>query len=225
MTTAKNIKLARVPKQLLRPDLERRQPQKPGRFQDLTGRKLRRCTVVGLAGFIDKQAAWLCRCNCGKLFVSRSLTIMHKPTGCGCGDRKLQRHGGTKKLEYISWLYLRRMHRQEICERWLKFKAFAADMGPRPSTDYSLRRIEISKPYAPGNVEWRIKGGRTAKTLTHAGRTLTLKQWAARLGITYERLRRRYGVDISQALTTPPGKPMPCTKGRVGRSFDWVPKE
>lgn len=47
-----------------------------------------------------------------------------------------------------------------ICERWLVFANFLADVGPKPEpqTEYSLRRIDPSRGYEPGNVEWRRRG-------------------------------------------------------------------
>ena len=44
----------------------------------------------------------------------------------------------------------------ECCERWYSFKNFLEDMGPRPSTDHCLSRIDHSKDYTPGNVEWGL---------------------------------------------------------------------
>lgn len=44
------------------------------------------------------------------------------------------------------------------------------------------------------------------RTYTNAGRTQTLSQWAAEIGITYEALRQRitHGWPLEQALATPP---------------------
>jgi hypothetical protein len=44
----KPLSLARVPKRLLPPDLERRLTRRPGRFNDLTGRQFEQCRVIGL---------------------------------------------------------------------------------------------------------------------------------------------------------------------------------
>lgn len=42
-----------------------------------------------------------------------------------------------------------------ICPRWREsFSAFLEDMGPAPSADHSLDRIDNSKGYEPGNVRW-----------------------------------------------------------------------
>lgn len=42
-----------------------------------------------------------------------------------------------------------------MCERWRRsFSDFRADVGPRPSPDHSLDRIDVNGHYEPGNVRW-----------------------------------------------------------------------
>src|SRR6185436_18116630 len=104
---------------------------------------------------------------------------------------------------------------------------FRQDVGARPQPDYVLGRKDTRKPFTPKNAGWQPKlgewYGRKSHPITHAGKTLTLKEWSKRIGITYEGLRQRiakcqrYGADISEALTTPAGQQMPCAKNRVGR--------
>jgi hypothetical protein len=222
------VQLVSLPRQLLRSDLEYRLPfRSKNRFHDLTGRKLSRCSVIGLAGFIGDHAAWLCRCTCGKLFVSRSNSLLHRPTGCGCGDGQLQRHGGSKRRGYASWRSMMTLHRNFVCKRWHSFANFHADLGERPKGDFVLSRHDRRKPYSRANAGWvsrrEAQQGKGANLYALNGRTLPLKGWAKRIGITYERLRQRlikchkYGADVSEAFATPAGESMPCTAGRRGR--------
>jgi hypothetical protein len=41
-----------------------------------------------------------------------------------------------------------------VCERWLTFENFLADMGDRPSPKHSLSRHLDTGDYEPGNVDW-----------------------------------------------------------------------
>lgn len=42
----------------------------------------------------------------------------------------------------------------KLCRRWIDFKKFFEDMGPKPSNRYSIDRINNSKGYFPNNCRW-----------------------------------------------------------------------
>lgn len=83
-----------------------------------------------------------------------------------------------------------------VCESWAQFENFLADMGECPA-GHSIDRIDNDGNYEPGNCVWATKAvqssnRRTNIRITHAGRTLTLKQWAVHLGKSYSALLSRF---------------------------------
>jgi hypothetical protein len=83
-----------------------------------------------------------------------------------------------------------------VCKRWLRYENFIADMGDRPSKDYSLDRIDTKKNYSPSNCRWATrseqqKNKSTTKIYMNGKFRGTLVECAEYLGISkncaYER--------------------------------------
>lgn len=94
----------------------------------------------------------------------------------------------------------------KVCERWLNFRNFYADMGDAP-TGRTLDRIDNNGNYEPGNVRWATPkeqqtNKRTTVYLEQDGLKLTIGEWADRLGIPAQRIycRRHRGKDLSNVL-------------------------
>jgi hypothetical protein len=132
-------------------------------------------------------------------------------------------HGASYTPEYDIWSGMKarchtKSHKQyadyggrgiRVCEGWrASFAAFLRDMGPRPTTEHSLDRIDNDRGYEPGNVRWatdvdQTNNQRTNRKLTHNGETHTLAEWGKRLGIRAGaiQLRLHRGWSVEEALT------------------------
>jgi hypothetical protein len=98
----------------------------------------------------------------------------------------------------------------KVCDRWLKFENFLADMGTRPSGK-SLDRVDNDGNYEPGNVEWRGRSQQARnksnnRRFEFMGKNLCIAEWCEEIGMKDQTLKNRlysYGWSIERALTTP----------------------
>ena len=113
--------------------------------------------------------------------------------------------------EYRAWLDMRNGGRGiTVCERWLILENFLADMGPRPSADYSLERLDNDREYSPDNCTWATKDAQTRNQrrtvlITVNGKTLCIKDWAKKIGLHPATISERIkaGVVPIEAVTRP----------------------
>jgi len=91
-----------------------------------------------------------------------------------------------------------------VCPEWDSFPAFFDHIGPRPSADHSLDRIDNERGYEPGNVRWatrreqQLNRSRYTTRLTrdevdwiHRGRGLVTSQMMAdALGVSRRSVTR-----------------------------------
>jgi hypothetical protein len=82
-----------------------------------------------------------------------------------------------------------------VCERWLKFSNFYADMG-EPEEGMTLERVKNEEGYSPENCKWATAAEqglnkRNNVLVTIDGETLVLSQWCERLGLKYATVLRR----------------------------------
>lgn len=99
-----------------------------------------------------------------------------------------------------------------LYEPWRDYNTFIMDVGPPPTPDSTIERIDVNGNYEPGNVTWTDRKGqarnRTSnRTVTHNGETLCLAEWSERLGgnATLVQTRLSRGWSESDAVTIPPG--------------------
>ena len=148
---------------------------------------------------------WICRCVCGAIKSFRSRSLMRGLiVSCGCKKRdSLLRHGGSGTDTHTSWQSMLSRCRKKtpnyymergitVCQRWLKFENFLADMGERPE-GMTLDRINNDGNYEPGNCRWATRSEQARNTrksihITYRGKTQPLVDWAKELRMSYDLL-------------------------------------
>jgi hypothetical protein len=130
---------------------------------------------------------WRCKCDCGNEIVATASQIDGGSRGilsCGCLCKEECRgrghanpnykHGMWQTAEYRSWAgIIRRGRRTGVCSDWRNsFETFFRDIGPRPSADMSLHRINKDEGYFPQHGAMSVIGspGRLARdcnAITH----------------------------------------------------------
>lgn len=94
-----------------------------------------------------------------------------------------------------------------VCERWLDYRNFLSDMGPRP-LGHSLNRIDNDGDYRPSNCQWaddatQMRNTRRNRYATINGVRMTHAEIARQVGVSQATIMRR--ADAGKPLTTKRG--------------------
>ena len=204
---------------------------------DLTARRFGRLTAISRSCNINGRVAWLCRCDCGvETTVIGNKLQQGRTVSCGCRRRDILNnmsnvgksnatHKGTGTPEFRTWTGMKtrcfNVRSQDyeqyggrgitVCDRWLSFETFLADLGPRPTPQHSIDRINNDGNYEPGNCRWATKKEQsrnqsTSRILSLNGRSQSVAAWAEEVGMKADTLRHR--LDRGQTLTEALSKPV-----------------
>lgn len=155
-----------------------RRPVQPGEVFD-------RLTVVSFAGMAKDGRQFECQCLCGNRITALGKSLRGGNTrSCGCKQREaagsLRRsHGLSKTVEYRIWKGMKdRCYNPNdeefvnyggrgiaVCDEWVNdFERFLKDVGPRPSPELTIDRIDNNIGYRPGNVRWATRADQVRNT-------------------------------------------------------------
>ena len=135
-------------------------------------------------------------------------------------------HGMSYSYEYIAWQGMKArcgnpknpkfpMYGARgitVCDQWLNsFESFFSSMGPRPSANHSVDRIDSNGNYEPDNCRWADKKLQAenrpgfVRFIEFNGQKKTITEWAKEIGIARRSLSDRInsGWSVEDALTTP----------------------
>ena len=133
-------------------------------------------------------------------------------------------HGMYGTPEYRSWQHMKSRcfnpnHKNyldyggrgiKVCDLWLNFENFLADMGLKPTAKYSIDRIDNDGDYCPDNCKWstqteQVNNRRSNRLITIDDVTLTIAQWAKKMGFGKKVIgdRLKLGWSEFDAVMTP----------------------
>lgn len=192
------------------------------------GDRFGRLTITGVE---PERRNWqvyvIAKCDCG---VDHRAAWYHVKKGkirsCGCLLKEIRfTHRMTKDPIYKLWLSMKYRCTKpsnprwkdyggrgiKICERWMSFENFQADMSPRPSPAHTVDRKNNNGDYEPDNCRWATQheqslNKRSLIMATHDGETLPLAEWARRYGLNHHSLYTRVvrdGWSFEEAISRP----------------------
>lgn len=191
-----------------------------------------------------RQSRVMVRCDCGSEYSMFEFSAKRGNTRqCnGCAKKSPNRmasgkrtgranktHGLTGTAEYRAWNQMKNRcliptvkaypsyggRGIKVSPLWLNdFPAFLSHVGPRPSPQHSLDRLDNNGNYEPGNVAWRTfseqnANRRNSVNIEFRGESVPLAELARRFDMPYCKLHRRIvrlGWNVEDAVSIKDGR-------------------
>lgn len=157
---------------------------------DLTDQVFGKLTVLGRGDSrrIGSRSVvtWKCQCECGQITEVLANNLRRGlSTTCGlstCRNPRSKVHGERKSITYTSWTNMKNRCLNanatqykyyggrgiKVCDRWMDFTNFLADMGHRPGKEYSIERENVNGDYCPENCIWLLKSEQSKNRRSYA---------------------------------------------------------
>ena len=200
---------------------------------DLTGQRFGRLTVIERSKSTNKNAKWLCVCDCGnQKEVFGGDLKQGRTQSCGCihSEQLAQRnfkHGLSNSRLHGIWNGMKaRCYNPNfdqyadyggrgitICREWRDdFQAFYDwAMANGYADNLTIDRIDNDGNYSPNNCRWATRqeqgyNRRDNRLITYNGETKTAAEWGMVTGIKPHTILRRLrlGWSVDEALTIRP---------------------
>lgn len=201
---------------------------------DVVGKTFGHLTVLYVTKIRGRNKRLVCECSCGNVISTQFWNVIRgQSKSCGCQrgnyiSEGKTRHGQAaehgRTSEYNTWARIWDRCTNEnnkkfmdyggrgitVCDRWIVFEDFFADMGKKPTPKHSIERLDNSSGYGPGNCAWatnkaQSRNRRSNQNMTVDGMTLCATDWATKVGLKPLTIlaRIRSGWSHDAAVKTP----------------------
>src|SRR6266851_2558330 len=141
--------------------------------------------------------------------MARTNTPRYKHDESGDGEPRTPEYSACAGLKRRATHKPRWYEHVTMDPRWERYENFLADMGRKPSREYTLDRRDGRKGYTKDNCRWATRKEQSRNLshchwLTHNGETCCIGEWAERLGCSAPCIAWRItnGWSIADAVTT-----------------------
>lgn len=182
-------------------------------IKDITDERFGRLVAISYRRK-GRKTLWLCRCDCG---AKKEVVLGHltqgKARSCGClrAEKNVARtrtHGMSRSPEYQAYRNALYRCTREADVRFASyggrgikfcfasFQEFIGHIGPRPSPQHSLDRIDSDGNYEIGNVRWataekQSRNKTSNRMVAVNGEQRPLVEWAEIYGVPYKKAFER----------------------------------